>query len=229
MKIKKICYFICFICSICKVNAQIIIGADAGVSYNKLDYKMNNGKLKLENNQGYMASINVDYGLNKQFSLESSPGIIQKNYLIKNQNGIYQQNNNTYLQLPFNIKYHVKIVKRLYTSASLGAYYAYWLSSTLKGIIPNVFELSNDAEGNEVFKQQSFKYVYQFDPSKDNRSEFGWTGKIELNYEILKKLSGSIKARYYQSITDQQKKIVEGQVARYNQTFGITMGVGYHI
>ncbi|WP_442588094.1 porin family protein [Pedobacter sp. AW31-3R] len=229
MNIKKQIYLICIVSILytLKANAQFSLGFDAGITYNKLDYKINNSNLKLQERSGYMASVVVSYKLNEWFSAEGTPGVIQKNYAVSNINGLNQQSNNTYLQLPLGINYNLKIIKRLKAAAVIGGYYAYWMSSKINGIAPNVFELSNNANGDEVIKLENINYTYQFNGAKDKRSEFGWMGQIALDYKIMKNLSVLIKGHFYQSISDQQKKITELQTPRYNQTIAATAGLMY--
>ncbi|MBO9675841.1 MAG: outer membrane beta-barrel protein [Sphingobacteriaceae bacterium] len=208
------------------INAQVNIGIDAGTTSNKLNYKTNN--ILLGQKSGYITNINVEYALNKWLSLEGSTGAIQKNYSISNKSNISQQINNTYLQFPISIKHCINVIRRLNASVSLGVYYAYWISSNTEGVAPNVFDLSNNKDGTELIKLQSIKYPYQFDSSKDNRNEFGYVVKAGFNYKIISRVEISIRAHYYQSITDQQKKMQKPQNGRYNQTFAVTAGLTYH-
>lgn len=228
MTIKKQLYIIViiFFAQIFKTSAQTNIGLDAGITYNKLDFKSNNSNLILTSRQGYIINLNIDHSLNKWFILETSPGVLQKNYSIKNRNDIYQNINNTYLQFPISMKYDMKLIKRLNVSGSLGGYYAYWIKSTMNGTAPNVFEITSDSDGGELIGLENIKSNHSFS-NQDNRSEFGWVAKIGLHYRIINNLSFSITGQYYRSITDQQKNTVELQVPKHNQTSALTIGVSY--
>lgn len=228
MSIKRQVYIFTIILALysSKINAQVSIGIDAGLTYNKLNYKTNN--VLLGKKSGYVTNINVGYSLNKWLSIEGSAGLIQKNYSISNKNNIWQQINNSYLQFPVSMKYNIKVIKGLSTSISLGVYYAYWIYGSVEGVAPNVFELLTSSDGEDLIKLQNIKYSYKFDTTKDNRSEFGWVAKVGLNYKIVNALDGSIKIYHYQSVTDQQKKIQELQNGRYNQTFSVVAGLTYH-
>lgn len=228
MNIKKPLSIVASICLTCILNAkaQTNIGLDAGITYNKLRFKPANSNLTLSSKQGYIINLNIDHQLNKWIAVETSPGVLQKNYSVKNTNNIYQDINNTYLQLPISIKFERKLISRLNLSASLGGYYAYWIKSTINGTAPNVFELSSGSEGGELIKVEGIKSQYPFS-HRDNRSEFGWTAKVGLDYRILNDLSCSIKGYYYQSLTDQQKRIDELQASRHNETLAATVGIIY--
>jgi len=212
-----------------KTNAQTSISFDAGVTYNKLDFNANNINVVMTSKQGYITNVNIDYQLTRMLALEASPGVLQKNYSIKNNTDIYQNINNTYIQLPISIKYKIKlIINRLIASGSLGTYYAYWLKSNIDGLAPNIFDLSLDTENNEVIKLERIRYTHGFNSAQDDRSELGWAGKIGLEYKVINSFSCSLKGHYYQSLTDQQKHTIELQQPRYNRTFAISLGLGYY-
>ncbi|AOM79677.1 porin family protein [Pedobacter steynii] len=208
--------------------AQLNIGVDAGISYNKLQVEMADDEIRLSKNSGYIVNVNIDQKINKWLAIEVSPGLIQKNYRVENKNNIYQNVTNTYLHLPITAKYEMKVLKKINLSAALGAYYAYWIESTMEGVAPNVFELSTNPEGNETVRLERIKSNYRFNAKQDNRSEFGWVAKIGLDYRVLKNVSATIKGHFYQSITDQQKRVSEIHAQKYNQTTALTIGGVYH-
>ncbi|WP_316822477.1 porin family protein [Pedobacter gandavensis] len=210
-------------------NAQLTLGADAGISYNRLQFKSNNPDLKLSKKTGYMVNINIDQKLSPGFAVSVSPGLIQKNYSVMNKVNIYQNINNTYLQLPLSLKYEMELFRRLQLSGNLGLYYAYWLESNINGIAANVFNVSNNPEGEELINLESINSKYKFNSQQDQRSEFGWMAKIGLNYRLFKNISGMINGHFYQSMTDQQKQKNEILSAKYNQTFATTIGLAYHL
>lgn len=212
-----------------KANAQTTFSFDVGIASNKLDFRPINNSLKLFKNQGYMINVSLDYKFNKWLRIEVSPALLEKNYSVKNNSAIYQNINNAYLQFPISVKYAIRVVNKLVASGTSGIYYAYWLKSVVSGIAPNVFEQYSNHEGEELIGLEKIKYNYIFNSTLDNRSEFGWVAKIGLDYEVAKNLSCSLKGHYYQSITDQQKKIMILQGSRYNKTSVMTLGLAYYI
>lgn len=228
MNIKKTFYIVAIICLtyVLHVKAQTNIGFDAGISNNKLRFKPATNILTLSSRQGYITNLNIDHQLNKWIAIEVSPGMLQKNYSVKNSNNIFQDVDNTYLQLPVSIKFNKKFARRLSLDGAIGSYYAYWIRSITNGLAPNVFELFSGAEGGELIKIEGIKSQHSFNQN-DNRSEFGWTAKISVNYNILNDFSCSIKGHYYRSLTDQQKQVNELQASRYNETLAATVGITY--
>lgn len=120
------------------------------------------------------------------------------------------------------------LTTNLSVSGGLGLYYAYWLTSKVTGIVPNAFDIEQ-TYSNQLIKLQMIKYVYAFNSEQDNRSEYGWVGKIGVEYNLTKRLSFSIKGHIYQSVTDQQKKIAEQQTPKHNQTLAATIGLSYSL
>jgi len=208
-------------------KGQTNIGVDAGITFNRLHFKLQNNNLALASRQGYIININVDHELTRRISVEASPGIIQKNYTIKSENNIYQNIDNTYLNIPISIKFVVKSINRLNISGSAGGYYAYWTKSKIGGIAPNVFETTSNPQGEELVKVEDINETHVF-TKQDHRNEIGWVAKIGINYKILSNLSCSIKGQYYRSLTDQQKQI-DYQAPRYNETLAATIGVVYSL
>jgi len=229
MTIKKsFCISTLFFSLICVTNikAQTNVGLDFGATYNKLNFIPSNNTLIITSKQGYIINFNIERELNNYFSLEATPGTLQKNYSIKNKKNIYQDTENTYLQLPISIKMGVTIIGRLKIGGSIGGYYAYWIRSTTYGLAPNAFELSSNITGDEYIKIEDIKAGSDF-TKKNNRSELGLAAKIEMNYKILNDISCSVKGHYYRSLMDQQKRIMEQQIPRYNETLAVTIGISY--
>lgn len=224
----KILYFILFLAAISvNVNAQTNIGIDAGLTFNKLGLKTSINHIKMGTRRGNLISVNIAHRISKELAIEISPGMLQKNYSIENKSNIYQNINNTYAQLPFSIKYNRKVTNKFTFTPSFGIYYAYWLKSKIDGIVPNIFNISIDSDNNQIIGLEHFQYTYYFDSKKDNRSEFGWTGKIELDYKIVNDFSFGLKGHYYQSLTSQQKVVLLQQPS-YNKTFALSLGFSYH-
>lgn len=208
------------------VNAQITLGIDVGVTNNKLN--INYDKLKVTSREGYMINLMMKYRLDKWLALETSPGIIQKNYSVKNINNIYQNIDNTYLHLPLSIQCQVYILKNIILSGSSGVYYAYWVTSRISGVAPNIFELSTGLEGDELIRVEDIKYKYSF-TRQDNKSEFGGLAKLGFTYQISDKLSFLINGHYYLGITSQKTQIKEIQHHNNNETTALTSGLSYRL
>jgi opacity protein-like surface antigen len=211
-----------------KATAQSNIAFDFGVSFNRLHHETRNN-ISLSGKTGYVLNINLNQRINSCLYIEASPGLIQKNYSLENKSNIYQHIDNSYLHLPLGVKYELKTPKKLTISAVLGIYYAYWITSNITGIAPNVFNISTAADGNELIGVEHIKSTYKFDTKYDNRSEIGWLAKIGLEYRVKKDLSYSFNYHYYQSLTDQQKGNGLFQSKKHNQTTAISAGIIYKI
>lgn len=211
-----------------KGNAQVSIGADVGITFNTLKLENSNNAVSTNNGYGYIISIPVKYKLNKHFYIETNPGLLQKNYTIENQKRIIQKVNNSYFQLPVGIESSFDLAPKISVNGLIGIYGAYWLSSKINGFAPNVFDISEQSTGTEEqINLQKINTTYNIDSKYDNRYEFGWTGRIGINYTFTTRLCFAIKGNLYRSLTDQQKSISELQRQKYNQTFAITMGASY--
>ena len=71
----------------------------------------------------------------------------------------------------------------------------------------------------------NYNEKYSFSTVKDNRLEFGWVAGIGASYETENGYRFFIEGRYQYSFTDQQKNYMINQVPRYNDTYGIHLGV----
>lgn len=225
---RHLCLFVAiFFTYTLDANAQMSFGIDVGLTNNKLNFSSKYSNLKLSSKDGYMTNLIIKHKLDKWLSFEASPGVIQKNYSIRNINNINQNIDNTYLHLPLSMKYEVSLVKNVNISGSFGAYYAYWISSVVSGVAPNVFELSSNPKGDELIKVENIDYKYKF-TKQDNKSELGWILKLGIEYGIFNHISLLINAQYYRSITDQQKRINELESEKRNRTLALTSGILYH-
>lgn len=231
MNINKIIYaiFIIFSCFFIKANAQMSIGFDAGMTFNKLNSEYTNENIKLIQETGYITSILLQYDLNKRFTIELTPSLLQKNYAIKNKSEIRQAIINTYLQFPVNAKYNIRLSSKFIAFGSLGVYYAYWLNSQITGTEPNIFDINQALSfNNQSIKLQKIRHTTSFNID-DERSEFGWVGKTGLDYCPIKNVTLSFKGHLYQSLTSQQKETVKFQKSKSNQTLAVNIGLSYTI
>lgn len=197
-----------------------------GITSNKLNFISKYGNPAVLSKDGYMVNLVICYQVNKWFEVDISPGMIQKNFTLRNTNNIHQNINNTYLHLPLSLKHDIYFLKNLNISGNLGLYYAYLIKSVISGFSPNVFEISSNLQGDELIKLENIKADYKI-TKQDNRSEFGWLGKVGLEYKIVNNVSCTIKGQYFRSITDQQKRINNAEPEKRNRTLVLSGGISY--
>lgn len=229
MKIgKQLCVLVFILIIHLRTTAQTYLGVDAGITHNNLRFKPYNTNLTLTSGQGYMVNFNISQRLNNWVQLEAAPGLLEKKYTIQNINGIYQNINNSYLNLPLCVQLNLKATKSIQLTFSLGGYYAFWRKSTINGVSPNVFELRSDSEGVDFIRLEKIKLDYGF-TEQDNRAEWGWVSKMGVACRASRRLHLLLKMHYYQSLTDQQKKISELHTPKYNETLAISTGFSYSL
>ena len=216
-------------------HAQFYIGLEGGVNKNQLlTNNANQAFTEYRKAGGFSAGIPVMYKINDWLAVQASPTYIQKYYTIARTGyfeGIYQNNHNAYIQLPVtgqfsfggeNIKGYV----------NLGLYGAYWASSTIQGAQLNALNPIDTAYSSVTptsiggeSNLYNYNEKYSFSTVKDNRLEFGWVAGIGASYETENGYRFFIEGRYQYSFTDQQKNYMINQVPRYNDTYGIHLGV----
>jgi len=215
-------------------RAQFFIGLEAGGNKNSLiTNNSNQAFTSYDSKSGISVGVPILYELNDWFALKASPSYMQKNYTINRTgffNGIYQDNINGYLQLPLMGQFSFG-EDQLKGYVNLGVYGAYWLSGKVKGAEANVLNPvdssyttvapSNIAGINNLYP---YNEKYTFNPTKDNRMEFGWIAGIGISYETNNGNRFFIEGRRTYSFTDQQKKYMINQTPRYNDTYGINVG-----
>ena len=229
-----------------KVSAQLYIGAEVGGNQNYLVTNVSSlNATEIVPKNGLALSAVLQYKVNDWFSLEATPGFIQKNYQIQRTGyyrGVYQRNDNNYLQLPVSAKFYFG-AKKLKGFVDLGVYGAYWASSHIKGAVPNILDQKPynpaynpavDEPIDPVVMSQSvfddytpyyYDQKYHFDNTRDRRLEFGITAGLGINYEATSKTNFFVEFKYTDALTDQQKNYQYGQDARYNETGTIFVGV----
>lgn len=211
------------------VYAQFNIGIDFGKTNNQLNFTSIDTALRTQKRCGYIFDVDLNYGFNKSSSLELIPSFLEKKYSLVNKGQMFYDVNNKYLQFPVNLKFYFFLKKKIRLSISLGGYCAYWLKSEIDSEVPNVFEITNEINEQEVLKLERIKSLYKFDSKYDNRLEFGLSNKTELEYCIINNIFLSVKFHYYKSLTNQQYHINEIQSTRHNQTSIFSAGVVYSI
>ncbi len=228
------------------VNAQLYIGVEAGGTQNYLMTNVSSlNATEIVPKNGLAISAVIEYKVKDWFSLEATPGFIQKNYQMQRTgyyNGIYEKTTNDYLQLPLAAKFYFGS-KKLKGFMTLGGYAAYWTSSHIKGAMPNILNqtaynpYAYESSDPVVFSQTVFDdYIpyyydrkYQFDKIKDRRLEFGVSPGLGINYEPSSNISFFAEFKYYDALTDQQKNYQYGQDARYNETGTVLIGFTHKV
>jgi hypothetical protein len=234
-KLSALCFLIAsFYCI--PLQAQLSVGIEGG--YNKNYLVTNNSNRAFTNYvpmNGFNVGIPVQYQLNDWFALTADPTFIQKNYRQERSSfftGVYQNNYNSYIQLPLTARVLFG-AERLKGFIDGGVYGSYWISSRIKGVNSNILDLPDDnGNSSSVFdfqKPYSYDEKYAFDSKKDNRYEFGWIAGLGVGYDITERYHIFSEARMMYSFTDQQKEYMINQVPRYNTTYGINLGVMYHL
>ncbi len=231
---KNIIFILCLLIVIAnKAQAQILLGLQIGLSSNYLKTNIANRPSTTINSQtGYTIGLPFQYGLKYWLYFQALPNITQKNYTVSRTGslqGVYQQNNNTYLQLPVSL--HVIYGKRLQVFANAGGYIGYWAGGRTKGKAPNIFAVTDtvNATGQQTenFQLTAYNQKYDFNNLRDRRLELGWVVGVGLQYKPQKNYTVFIECNYYQSLTDQQKAYMINQIAQYTQTFTLSVGCLY--
>lgn len=241
LKNKLFASFVFFLLFSIQAKSQLSIGLEGGGNKNYLNTSVSN-LVSTEYNPSYGFNVGVPilYQINDWLSFQTDPNYTQKNFQYARTDffqGIYQDNTNTYLQLP--VMAHLSFGgQSLRGFVNLGGYGGYWLSSHIQGTIPNILNQPaytntvSNAQPNNVFDEYtpySYSEKYQFDNTKDNRIELGLLAGLGISYELNEKYLLFGEARYYQSMTDQEKDYETGIVPRYNQTFGVSLGLLYEL
>jgi hypothetical protein len=81
----------------------------------------------------------------------------------------------------------------------------------------------------DLTNYQEFDEEYTFSTEKDNRFEFGALAGLGFQYMPNKKYVFSIEARYTPALSDQQNAYSENQTPRYNDTYGVFVGMQYQL
>ena len=116
-------------------SAQLFLGVEGGPNRNYLTTSNASEPFtNYEGMKGWNIGIPVGYQFFDWLALEATPTYIQKNFDIVRTGfftGVYQKNNNTYLQLPLNLRFSFG-GKELRGFVDLGGYGAYWASGRIK-------------------------------------------------------------------------------------------------
>lgn len=214
------------------ISAQTSIGLNGGYTNNCMNTDIANRAYSHQVNLGgYSLGILYKKPISKVFALQTGLELLQKNYSFErteSYTGIYENYNNTYFQLPLMGEIDVFKRKKFNVALNAGVFGAYWIYAKVNGVTPNVFNTTNqldaDGKGIQNFNLTNYSEEYQFNKQKDNRFEFGLLTGINMQYNANEKNGFFIECLYYQSLTDIQKKYMENQVSKINQTFQVSVG-----
>ncbi len=225
----------CCLCFYASLHAQFSVGVEGG--YNKNCLTTNNANRAFTNYKplsSFTVGIPVQYQITNWFAIAADPTFIQKNYLQERSAffaGVYQNNYNNYVQLPL-MAHFMFGGERLKGFANAGLYGGYWMSSTIKGVMPAILDnVDNNTSANSIYDYNnpySYNQKYTFDSRKDNRFEVGWVAGLGIGYDVTSNINVFAEGRLLYGFTDQQKKYETNQVPRYNTTYGVNAGVMYH-
>ncbi len=222
-------------------TAQFSIGFEAGGNKNYLLTNVSN-LVSTQYNPlyGFNVSVPVVYQIEDWFSIKANPGYMQKNSQMQRTGfyqGVYQNNTNAYLQLPVMAQFSFG-GESIRGYVNLGGYAGYWLSSHIKGRMPNILNQpaytnsTGSAQPNSVFDEftpYEYDEKYTLNTTKDRRLELGVLAGAGLSYQLNETIKLYGEATYYNGLTDIQKKYQLGLVPKYNQTYVFSIGFLYSL
>lgn len=176
------------------------------------------------------AGLVFRYRLNQWLAVEADPSYLQKRYELRRYNffdGIHQINTNGYLLLP--VMGHFSFGgEKLKGFVNMGGYGGWWMHGRIKGTMPNVFseEPGSDELPGLLVSDPPYDYneKYAFDRRRDRRIEWGLLAGAGLEYRLQNRFVFFAEARYYYSLTDQQKKYMLNQVPQYLDAYVLQAG-----
>jgi opacity protein-like surface antigen len=207
--------------------AQTTIGVEGGFCYNSYHTNIaNRAATDLTGGAGFSIALPLRYRIYPWLYAVAGPDLAQKGYSMNRTDslaGEYDQHTNTYLQLPIGVSL-VYERHRWRIGLDLGLYAGYWLYGRIKGRTADIFG-SPGANGQtqEQFQLVGYDQRYTFDPRRDNRWEEGWWLGPGLQYRLTGRWWLTAGARYYQSLTSQEKTSVS-PIPAYNRTWIFSIG-----
>ena len=223
---------LCMMLPFIQVKAQFYIGVEGG--YNKNYAVTNNSNRAFTNYKplpGFNVGIPIQYHVNTWLTIAADPSYMQENYRQERSAffaGVYQNTYNSYIGLPLTA--HIVFGgKRLKGFAEAGISVAYWASSRVKGVIPDILDITSGTGNGSTILSYENPYSYDekhvFDSKADNRFQAAWVGGLGITYDINKRFQVFAAGRILYDFTDQQKNYEINQVPRYNTTYSIYAGV----
>jgi hypothetical protein len=211
-------------------QAQIYTGVEAGINRNYLiSNTADKPFFEYQQSTGFSVGMPIRYAFAKSAwisGVQVIPTFVQKNYMIQRTGdyaGIYQQTNNSYLELPVMAQLRIGSTQLNKTTGSslsgflnLGGFAGYWLQGHVEGRTNSPMDLINYV---------SYNTNYTFDSRKDNRFEWGGVLGLGLQYALNKIYTVTLEARYSPSFSDQQKDYQANQSPRYNDTYSLLASI----
>jgi Outer membrane protein beta-barrel domain len=215
-------------------SAQLFLGVEGGPNKNYLTTSNASEPFtNYDGMKGWNIGIPVGYQFFDWLAVVTTPTYIEKNFDIVRTGfftGVYQKNENKYLQLPLNLRFSFGGTA-LRGFVDLGGYGAYWSSGRIKGTEANIlnevdtaYQTTNPTSILGENYGYSYNQKYVFNSSKDNRLEFGLIGGAGISYELFETYTFYLEGHYYRAMTDQQKNYELSQAPRYNDNYGVTLG-----
>jgi len=205
--------------------AQTTLGVEAGVTNNSPATNIaNTASTALATGWGYAIGLTLQQKINAWLSLVALPDLTGKNYALNGtdvRTGVYEKIHNTYLQLPLMVQFSYG--RKIQPFINAGPYIGYWLSGRVKGAMPDIFSATNTG-ALQSFQLIEYNTQYNFDSRRDARWEFGWQAGGGIQYCLNHRYTLFLACRYYQALTDQQKKYMIHQVPFYNRAWTVLFG-----
>jgi opacity protein-like surface antigen len=224
--------FLCSVFLLLKTSlfAQTAIGVEGGLSNNSYHTNIDNrAATNLTSLTGVSVNLSFRYKVKSWLYITTAPGVVQKGYSMNRTDslfGEYDRHNNTYLQLPVGISLTYDW-RRFRATLDPGIYGGYWLAGRVKGTIANVFSVADNTNSSgqttEQFQLSNYDERYSFLSRRDQRWEFGWVVGAGLQYHLSGKYWLTAAAKYYQSLTSQEKAAVS-IIPAYNRTWTFSIG-----
>ncbi|WP_166334547.1 porin family protein [Sphingobacterium chungjuense] len=213
------------------------IGLSAGYTRNTLT--TDNGSRSFTRNyplNGFQVAIPMQYHVNDWFGVQLDLAYIQKNYALRRTGffeGVENEITNSFIQAPLMAHFSFG-GEDLRGFLNLGGFAGYWASSRIRGANLDPFTPGSGWEDDEqLFHYTQISGLYrsnegvEFDKQRDRRFEAGLLGGVGMEYRVSPHYKVFAEARYQYSLTDLQKNYMINQIPRYNNTFGVQLGVLY--
>ena len=139
-------------------RAQFAVGLEGG--YNKNYLVTNNANRAFTNYRpmsGFSIGLPVQYTVTDWFAIAADPSMVKKNYSQQRSDfftGVYEDTRNTYLQLPV-MAHFMFGGKQLKGFLNTGVYGGYWMSSRVKGEMPNILDIADGTGGSSVYDYEN--------------------------------------------------------------------------
>jgi len=210
------------------LQAQWSLGVETGITRNTVITSASNLSFTTYKPvTGYAVGLPVRYEFNNWFSIQADPNITQKGYVYDRTgpySGYFEEFKNTYLQLPVMAQFRFG-GQKLKGFMNMGVFGGYWSGSHINGNLLNA--LNYNPNSTTTSKEQSYHFSEKgtFDKTRDNRMEMGMVVGAGFSYQLTPLYQVFVEGRYMPSFTDLQKQYMHNQVARYNLTYRISVGV----